>query len=172
MVMCCIPAVPMPMLMNKCIIDECGLVCTEEAVGNSHDLIAKLMDTAAQTSSGAEAVHKERRVKQEAAFKRLIDSVDAGKGQAFTVDYYYSAFAEFTRSYIQAYLMGGTDHDIRFLPPCRVCKGDPIHKAAGDFVRAQAIMSGKGGQDLQWSHMEYAEIVMYFALELQRQEGS
>lgn len=44
MCLMCLPAPPMPMLVSKCVMDEASYVSSEEAVGNSHDLIAHLSE--------------------------------------------------------------------------------------------------------------------------------
>jgi hypothetical protein len=101
MILLSMPCPPMPMYVSQEMIDEVSYVKSENVVGNSHDLIAHLLNKA--TSLGSSTIHPKRKVVQEEVTALLYKRFDDWKANNESLaipplDISYGFFAEFTRS--------------------------------------------------------------------------
>jgi hypothetical protein len=149
MVLLTLPCPPMPMLMSKEIIDETSFTHAANVPGNSHDLLAHLLNKAAAAKACGVKLHPKRRVYQQLATnllnKRFDDWKLAHPQDALpTLEISYGYFAEFSRAYIQSFMEDPEKAlDIRFVPACDMDSGGMIHKKSLDFAKAQNVLFGK-----------------------------
>lgn len=148
MVLLSMPCPPMPMLMSRQIMDESSFVCQDNMACNSHDLLAHLVQRAANAQTCDHSHHKNRMIYQKEAMNVLNQRFDNWRLEDTDNDIppletSYSFFAEYTRSYIQSYMADPTKQtDIRMIPPTQVDNGSFIHCKTIDFARAQNILFG------------------------------
>jgi hypothetical protein len=156
----------MPMLVCREVQDEASFVGVENVACNTHDLIAHLMNKAAAASN---IQHNGRKILQCKASEILYNRFDAWHEnnkelKTTPLETSYPFFAEFTRSYIQSYMLDPSKIlDIRILPVNEVDNNNDLHLKTRDFARAQNILYGPlvGYEDV--GVMTYAQCVQLSA---------
>jgi hypothetical protein len=174
MVLLSMPCPPMAMYMSRELQDEVSYV--QEAVGNSHDLIAHLLNKAA-AAQACKGLATNRRCSQQTASDLLNSRFDTWQSDNPSVESTptataYQFFAEFCRSYIQSFMADPKrELDIRFRPVEEVSKESVVHKRAVDFSKAQNILFGTlAGKEV--AHMTYAEIIQQSARRILESKSS
>lgn len=145
MVLLTSPCPPLPLLANLETFDrDMEDRVVTDAVSNSHDLIAHLMNRAIHVQVNTRDFHEQRVLKQRAAEKTLFESIDQMTDDgSMDVEKVYSAFQRYTRDYVASFLSPQANHDLRFMPLSEVCLSDPILLSARSFVKAQDTLYGR-----------------------------
>jgi hypothetical protein len=170
MILGSLPCLPLPMLMSKEVSDE--LSFTGNVTGNSHDLIAHLLNKAAAAQVRSERMHSKRQSLQWAANQILFQRFDEWKNthpdsESPALDISYGYFAEYTRAYIQSFMSDPSKQlDIRFLEPTDVDTCSTIYHKTQDFVLAQDTIYGKIKGSRPIECMAYGEYVHLSALRI------
>lgn len=173
MTLAVLPCPPLPIMVSKVSADESNTTCGG-TIGNSHDLIGHLMNI--RSAVGQSQVDRRRLEAQKVAHDSLVskfDALDTSNGMPLDVAFQY--FCEFTRDYVAAFMdgsegptaRGNVPPDLRMCNPSSVCNGDPVHRAAVEFARAQDLIFGScdvsPGRSVDRGLMSYSDLVLLSA---------
>jgi hypothetical protein len=170
------PCPPMPMLMSREVAGEVSYVEYDCVACNSHDLIAHLLTKVASDHMCSVAVHKRRKEYQKTASDALNKRFDDWRLEnpamaCPPLEMCHSFFAEFTRAYIQSFMVDPTKIlDIRITPATDVDKHSMLHTKTLDFAKAQNIMFGALPEhDVE--NMSYSEFLQLSAKRILLPDG-
>ena len=146
------PCPPLPVLVT-------GADSQEEKAFPSHTIMKSILHRMSQRTDDSEKIDYTVRLK--AIAETLFATIDT-QGEHITTQQAYEAFCTYMR---QVLLASRPVHpDIRFLPLEHTCKGDTMHKATCDHMRAQDFLFGE--QDpcsiVLYEEMEYSDLVVLY----------